>query len=397
MQRFPALRLGAIERKHWLSSIVLAVLFGLYLIAGLSVVGIDGDGGPASARVPANLAGAIGQAPPAPEPLQFRKIAPQQAVAINAAIPVAAGPNPAARAFLLNAGGDDRTRALECLTAAVYYESAIEPTEGQRAVAQVVLNRVRHPAYPKSVCGVVFQGHERSTGCQFTFTCDGALARTPHAGLWKKAREIAMAALGGYVHAPVGWATHYHTNWVVPYWSSSLTKVAVVGTHIFYRWAGSWGTGSAFRGRYAGAEPPMGKMRSLSSDPATFAAAAAAAAAQAAMTPEQLAAAEKLPDGTIAPPSSMDSFQRAVLRRYEPIPGSAVTAILAEQAKEGNKAPSAAHRWSMAGQTGTAGTPLGRKPAATPVAAKPALPDGLEGVRKAPVAATAPAPVPARE
>jgi spore germination cell wall hydrolase CwlJ-like protein len=397
MQRFPAVRFSAFERKHWLSGVVLATIFALYLLAGLSIAGIDGTGGLASARVPSNLSDAIRtQAPPAPEPLRFRQIAPQQAVAINAAIPIAQGPNPAARAFLLQAGGDDRTRALECLTAAVYYESAIEPTEGQRAVAQVVLNRVRHPAYPKSVCGVVFQGHERSTGCQFTFTCDGALARTPHAGLWKKAREIAQAALGGYVYKPVGWATHYHTNWVVPYWSSSLTKVAVVGTHIFYRWAGSWGTGAAFRGGYAGAEPPVGKMRSLTSDPDTLAAAAAAEA----LTAEQLANAEKLPDGTVAPPSSVDSFQRAVLRRYEPMPGSAVTAILAEQAKDGGKTPSAAHRWALAGQSGTAGTPLGRKPAAAPgtAAAKPALPDGLEGVRKAPVAATpAPSPVPARE
>jgi len=87
---------------------------------------------------------------------------------------------PAARA--LRAGGTalDQMRALTCLTQAVYYEAASEPDGGQRAVAQVVLNRVAHPAYPKTVCGVVYQGSERSTGCQFTFTCDGALARMPN-------------------------------------------------------------------------------------------------------------------------------------------------------------------------------------------------------------------------
>ncbi|MGJ3626051.1 cell wall hydrolase [Sphingomonas sp. MMS24-JH45] len=84
---------------------------------------------------------------------------------------------------------------------------------------QVVLNRLRHPAFPKTVCGVVFQGAERSTGCQFTFTCDGALARQPSPLAWDRARKVAAAALAGAVYRPVGYATHYHTDWVVPYWS----------------------------------------------------------------------------------------------------------------------------------------------------------------------------------
>jgi spore germination cell wall hydrolase CwlJ-like protein len=75
----------------------------------------------------------------------------------------------------------------DCLTAAIYYEAASEPDDGQRAVAQVVLNRVAHPAYPKTVCGVVYQGSERGTGCQFTFTCDGALARKPSRYFWDRA------------------------------------------------------------------------------------------------------------------------------------------------------------------------------------------------------------------
>ena len=97
------------------------------------------------------------------------------------------------------------------------YEAGDDPA-GQRAVAQVVLNRVRHPAFPKTVCGVVFEGQDRTTGCQFTFSCDGALTRwSPSPALWTAARQIATAALTGTVYRPVGYATHYHTDWVVPY------------------------------------------------------------------------------------------------------------------------------------------------------------------------------------
>jgi hypothetical protein len=122
-------------------------------------------------------------------------------------------------------------------------------------VAQVVLNRVRHPAFPKSICGVVYQGSERKTGCQFTFTCDGSLARVPVPALWARARAVATAALEGSVEPAVGTATHYHANWVVPYWASSLTRSADIGAHIFYRWNGFWGTPAAFTGRYAMSEP----------------------------------------------------------------------------------------------------------------------------------------------
>ncbi|WP_237220040.1 cell wall hydrolase [Sphingomonas arenae] len=200
--------------------------------------------------------------PPTPEPMLVKAVAPDQALQINAAIPVAGGPNPAARPFNLSAGNTATySRALECLTEAIYYEAATEPTDGQRAVAQVVLNRVRHPAYPASVCGVVYQGHERPTGCQFTFTCDGSLNRAPMQSYWNRAREVAKAALDGSVYAPVGNATHYHTNYVVPYWASSLVKAAVVGTHIFYRWSGGWGQPAAFGQRYATSEADPAALR----------------------------------------------------------------------------------------------------------------------------------------
>jgi len=143
---------------------------------------------------------------------------------------------------------------VQCLSEAVYYESAREPEVGQEAVAQVVLNRLRHPAYPKSVCGVVYQGSARTTGCQFTFTCDGSLRYAPQAALWKRAREVSERALAGYVDKTVGSATHYHAQYVAPYWAPTLVKMVKVGQHIFYRWTGPWGEPPAFTGRYAGGE-----------------------------------------------------------------------------------------------------------------------------------------------
>src|SRR3954470_11945275 len=271
----PSFRLPRLPRaKQWLSSLVLATAFALYVVAGLSVTSLQplevarADVPTVNGRLVVPGLGV----PPAPEPLRFREdVAPEDAVKINAGIPVSTLPNPAARPFRAAfATPADRTRAVECLAAAVYYEAGFEPADGQRAVAQVVLNRVRHPAYPKTVCGVVFQGAERTTGCQFTFSCDGALARTPAAANWARARTVAEEALAGKVYAPVGWATHYHANYVVPYWSGSLVKAAVVGRHIFYRWAGGWGRAPAFRGGPGGSEPQIALMRRVTSDPSTL-------------------------------------------------------------------------------------------------------------------------------
>ena len=374
--RLPALRLPSLEPRQWLASAVLAMVLSLNVVAAVSILGIGGTGGRAVAKVPGSLPTAVSAyVPPAPEPLQFREIAPEDAVAINAAVPLADLPNPAARPFVISAATEaDKLRAIECLTSAIYYEAAIEPIEGQKAVAQVVLNRVRHPAYPNSVCGVVFQGAERRTGCQFTFTCDGALARTPNASLWKQARQIAEAALTGSVYKPVGWATHYHTNWVVPYWSSSLVKAAIVGTHIFYRWTGGWGTGPAFRNRYAGVEADVSKLRHLSTVPATVEEQQAAASDLAAAEQAEKALAE----------GSIDSFGRAVLRRYEPAKAEGVASLLAAQTRKGEAVPSS-YRWALTGDTSAATeAPLGRKPQAKAAEAdKPAPPKELEGVRKA--------------
>ncbi|MES1975500.1 MAG: cell wall hydrolase [Pseudomonadota bacterium] len=152
----------------------------------------------------------------------------------------------------------DRGRALQCLTAAIYYEAATEPDAGQQAVAQVILNRVRHPAFPASVCGVVYQGSERTTGCQFSFACDGSMARVPSRAYWVRAMKVAAAALAGQVYAPVGLATHYHTYAVTPSWNRSLVMTAAIGAHFFHRWQGWWGTPAAFSQHYAGHEPIPG-------------------------------------------------------------------------------------------------------------------------------------------
>ncbi len=123
---------------------------------------------------------------------------------------------------------------IDCLTAAVYYEARGEPREGQAAVAQVVLNRVRDAGFPKTVCGVVYQGaanHE----CQFSFACDGAAEARLEPDAWARARSVAYRALAGYVVAAVGGATHYHVADLGEIWGGQLVRVAQIGQHVFYR------------------------------------------------------------------------------------------------------------------------------------------------------------------
>jgi spore germination cell wall hydrolase CwlJ-like protein len=190
--------------------------------------------------------------PPVPPAMLYKDMSPQEAAAYNASLPFTAEPNVPAKPFRLDARSPDYARSLDCLTAAAYYEASGEGPAGEAAVAQVVLNRVRHPAFPASICAVVYQGSTRATGCQFTFTCDGSLLRTPDPQGWKAARAVAAAALSGSVFAPAGLATHYHANSVVPYWAGTLAKNAQIGAHIFYRWPGTWGRLAAFRQRYGG-------------------------------------------------------------------------------------------------------------------------------------------------
>ncbi|MDO7842727.1 cell wall hydrolase [Sphingomonas immobilis] len=155
---------------------------------------------------------------------------------------------------LASASPDDAGRALECLTAAVYYEARSQTDDGERAVAQVVLNRVRDRAFPPSVCGVVYQGSNRRTGCQFSFTCDGSMDHPIQPTAWARAQGIASEALSGAVYAPVGSATFYHANYVNPWWAASMKQVTQIGAHIFYQWKGAMERSLAFRQGYSGSE-----------------------------------------------------------------------------------------------------------------------------------------------
>lgn len=155
--------------------------------------------------------------------------------------------------FIYPGDAQDRRTAEYCLAAAGYYEAGDDPA-GQTAVMQVVLNRVRHPDYPNSICGVVFQGYERATGCQFTFTCDGALRRNPSVAAWRRASEKAVAALDGEIDRRVGTSTHYHADYVLPRWSSGLQKLTQIDAHVFYRFPGRPGSARAFRNLPTGRE-----------------------------------------------------------------------------------------------------------------------------------------------
>lgn len=241
-------------------AIASAILFGLVFGAGHSF-----------ARGPIAPHQALPHAPA----MAIRALDADRALAVNRDIPVAKLPNPAAFPFRLAGTPASRADALECLSEAVYYEAGGQSDDGQRAVAQVILNRVRHPAFPASVCAVVYQGSTRITGCQFTFTCDGSLLRRPDAAGWRRASLAARSLLSGEVFAPVGWATHYHADYVVPYWASTLVKNAVVGAHLFYRWTGGWGLPGAFAQKYSGHESAAASLRIAALEAEALAAAAA--------------------------------------------------------------------------------------------------------------------------
>jgi hypothetical protein len=127
-------------------------------------------------------------------------------------------------------GGDPLT----CMAQAIYFEARSESQVGQEAVAQVVMNRTRMAQFPATVCGVVYQGAERATGCQFTFVCDGSLRAPSDVEAWGRAVDIARKVLAGFICKPAIYATHYHAAWMTPYWAGSLTRIGQIGGQIFY-------------------------------------------------------------------------------------------------------------------------------------------------------------------
>ena len=244
------------HRVTWaLGVLVTALVAALLLLSGPRA-----DAQPAvSTMLPPARAAALIEATSGDAAVAVKAVG-EEARLINAAMAFATGPVASARPFDLAGDSVDHRRALLCLTQAVYYEAGFEPLAGRRAVAQVILNRMRHPAYPKSVCSVVYQRNSTPV-CQFSFVCDGALYRAPQATAWSQARDIAAAALAGYVEPTVGSATHYHADYVAPRWAPMLAKVAKLGAHIFYRWPGAWGLPAAFTGRYIGEPNDPAAMR----------------------------------------------------------------------------------------------------------------------------------------
>lgn len=242
--------------RGWLFLLLAAVAIGLVLYA-------SGQGGSATFAARPHPVAPPADVVPDVLPMELAPVTEDDARAANARVALITKGFVAARPFLYAGSGDARLRARDCLAAAMIYEAG-DDGKGQQAVGQVVINRARHPAFPKSICGVVFQGSERVTGCQFTFTCDGALNRRYSDAAWMRARANADRMLSGETYPPVGLATHYHTDWVRPYWSDSLEKIAVVDTHLFFRWPGYWGTPGAFRGAVSGGDGPVAKMAALS-------------------------------------------------------------------------------------------------------------------------------------
>jgi spore germination cell wall hydrolase CwlJ-like protein len=152
------------------------------------------------------------------------------------------------------------TRELDCLSTAVYYEARGEPVDGQAAVAQVVLNRARHPAWPKSVCGVVFQAGAPGV-CQFSFVCNGAMRRAREPDAWARAKAIAARALGGYVMRQVADDTFFHAAPAGPSGDRGEGRFHI-GRQVFYRPVSSdWSRpprrrAFAFESRPEAAPPP---------------------------------------------------------------------------------------------------------------------------------------------
>jgi spore germination cell wall hydrolase CwlJ-like protein len=236
---------------------------GLLLVAGagsliaygsVMMSGRNGRAASPHSGLPATNRTAVINLPP---PNLLRPLSPQEATKENADRPFVSRPDTAAARFVLHADAADRERAVTCLAQAAYYEASGEGVDGERAVAQIVLNRLHHPGFPSTVCGVVYQGGDRPTGCQFSFVCDGSMQRVPVPALWTRSREIAEQALAGKVFAPVGHATHYHADYVLPYWADSLDKSVQLGHHIFYRLRSIYGESRAFSQRYGGTEPQV--------------------------------------------------------------------------------------------------------------------------------------------
>ena len=131
---------------------------------------------------------------------------------------------------------DRAAREQRCLAEAIYFEARSEPEAGQAAVAQVVLNRVNSGLYPSTVCGVVYQNRNRHLACQFSFACEDRSLRITEPDSWRQAVRVARQVTDGTTYlADIGDATHYHANYVRPFWAKRLKRMDRIGHHIFYK------------------------------------------------------------------------------------------------------------------------------------------------------------------
>ncbi len=191
------------------------------------------------AEAPAELAEAPAHEPvPQPEPrVEAEPGAPEGARQGQGGVTIA--PKPPARPRSAYAGlisPESEFKEMRCLAEAVYFEARSEPDEGQAAVAQVVLNRVRHSNYPDTVCGVVYQNRHRHLACQFTFACEGRSLRITEPEAWRTAVQVATDVVSGKIYLDdVGASTHYHADYVRPRWARSLKRMDTIGRHTFYK------------------------------------------------------------------------------------------------------------------------------------------------------------------
>jgi spore germination cell wall hydrolase CwlJ-like protein len=244
-------RQGLIQSLSWRG---FAVALGAAVL--ISTLGASTLRSPAAAATKFRISPSIGAALPTMSTGKHQSlvVAGTNAQERNALIPLSGGSLVRVGGFsAISPDSSQYATALKCMTQAIYYEAANEPIAGKRAVAQVVLNRLKHPAYPNSVCGVVYEGANAPV-CQFSFTCDGSLLRTPAARQWAESRSVAQASLAGSVMPDVGSATNYHADYVLPRWAFTLGKITKIGAHIFYRLPGSGGSAAVFGDRWSGIE-----------------------------------------------------------------------------------------------------------------------------------------------
>jgi spore germination cell wall hydrolase CwlJ-like protein len=131
-----------------------------------------------------------------------------------------------------------------CLASAIYFESRGEPTAGQVAVANVIVNRKQDRRYPDTICGVVQQAQTHRWApnvpvrnrCQFSFYCDGQPEVIRDQAAYDKAMDIANRVISGDLLDITDGATHYHATRVYPDWAETKTETVRVNNHIFYRW-----------------------------------------------------------------------------------------------------------------------------------------------------------------